>query len=96
MVKKTFSTLERARFAGYFACFVQNKHSSIKLLLKHFVPLVGYVRSKCVASVPSPLLTEGNYQMQDCYHLPVRYGTSSSEVKENNYKEMWPVVKRQR
>jgi hypothetical protein len=36
------------------------------VLLEHCLPVVGYVCSKCVASVPSPMLTEGNYQMQDC------------------------------
>ena len=51
------------------------------------------VCSKCVASVPSPLLTEGNYQVQNSYHLPVRYSTHSSQGGEN--KEKWPVYKRQ-
>jgi hypothetical protein len=42
------------------------------------------VCSKCVASVPSPLLTKWKYQVQDSYHHPVRYGTSYSQGRENN------------
>jgi hypothetical protein len=48
---------------------------------------------KCVASVPSPLLTARNYEVQDSYHLPVRNSTCSSQGRENNYEEKGPVGK---
>jgi hypothetical protein len=73
---------------------MQNQQWNKKILLMHCVPLARHVRSKCVACVPSPLLTATNYDVQDSfYHLQVRNSTRFSQGRENDYEEKGPVSK---